>query len=72
LLIPITILPGVLGLTSNHIGLVGPETALGIPFGTLIVNAAIDEIPAALEDAAEVDGAGNFAVLMLIVVPRSG
>ncbi len=69
LLIPITVLLEMLGLTNNYLGLIGPETALGIPFGTLIVKAAMDEIPVALEEAAEVDGAGNFAVLTRIIMP---
>ena len=34
LLIPITMLLEMLGLTNNYLGLIGPETALGIPFGT--------------------------------------
>jgi ABC-type glycerol-3-phosphate transport system permease component len=69
LLIPITKLLETLGLTNNYLGLIGPETALGIPFGVLIVKAAMDEIPVALEEAAEVDGAGSFAVLTRVIVP---
>jgi raffinose/stachyose/melibiose transport system permease protein len=69
LLVPITVLLEMLGLTNNYLGLIGPETALGIPFGLLIVKAAMDEIPVELEEAAEVDGAGKFAVLTRIIVP---
>jgi raffinose/stachyose/melibiose transport system permease protein len=69
LLVPITRLLEVLGLTNNYLGLIGPETALGIPFGTVIVKAAMDDIPVALEEAARIDGAGSFTVLLRIVVP---
>jgi ABC-type glycerol-3-phosphate transport system permease component len=69
LLIPIAKLLELLGLTNNYLGLIGPETALGIPFGTVIVKAAMDDIPMALEEAARIDGAGSFAVLMRVVVP---
>ncbi len=69
LLIPIAKLLEMLGLTNNYLGLIGPETALGIPFGTVIVKAAMDDIPMALEEAARIDGAGSFAVLMRVVVP---
>ena len=69
LLIPITVLLRHLALTNSYFGLIGPETALGIPFGTVIVKAAMDEVPVALEEAAVIDGAGSFAVLWRIVVP---
>jgi raffinose/stachyose/melibiose transport system permease protein len=69
LLIPIAQLLQILGLTNSYFGLIGPETALGIPFGTVIVKAAMDEIPVTLEEAARIDGAGSFAILMRIIVP---
>lgn len=69
LLIPITVLLRELHMTNSWFGLIGPETALGIPFGTVIVKGAMDEIPVALEEAAVIDGAGSFTVLCWIVVP---
>jgi ABC-type glycerol-3-phosphate transport system permease component len=69
LLIPITRLLEFLHLTNNYLGLIGPETALGIPFGTVIVKAAMDDIPVSLEEAARIDGAGSFGVLLRIIVP---
>ncbi len=69
LLVPIARLLEALGLTNNYLGLIGPETALGIPFGTIIVKAAMDEIPDVLEEAARIDGARPFTVLVRIVVP---
>ncbi|MBV9785058.1 MAG: carbohydrate ABC transporter permease [Acidisphaera sp.] len=69
LLVPIAKLLEALDLTNNYLGLIGPETALGIPFGTVIVKAAMDDIPEALEEAARIDGAGPFTILVRIVVP---
>jgi ABC-type glycerol-3-phosphate transport system permease component len=69
LLIPITVLLRTIGLTNSYLGLIGPETALGIAFGTVIVKGAMDGIPAELEEAAIIDGAGSLAVLLRIVTP---
>ncbi len=69
LLVPIAKLLEMLGMTNSYFGLIGPETAIGIPFGTVIVKAAMDDIPVALEEAARIDGAGSFAVLVRVVVP---
>ncbi len=69
LLVPITRLLQALDLTNTYLGLIGPETALGIPFGTVIVKAAMDEFPDALEEAARMDGAGPFTIMVRIVLP---
>jgi raffinose/stachyose/melibiose transport system permease protein len=69
LLIPITVLLRTIGLTNSYLGLIGPETALGIAFGTVIVKGAMDGVPAELEEAAILDGAGSLAVLLRIVAP---
>jgi ABC-type glycerol-3-phosphate transport system permease component len=69
LLIPITVLLRTIGLTNTYWGLVGPETALGIAFGTVIVKGAMDGIPIEFEEAAVLDGAGSLAVLLRIVTP---
>ncbi len=69
LLIPITVLLRNLGLTNSYFGLIGPETALGIAFGTVIVKGAMDGVPIELEEAAIIDGAGSLSVLLRIVAP---
>jgi ABC-type glycerol-3-phosphate transport system permease component len=69
LLIPITVLLRNLHLTNSWAGLIGPDTALGIAFGTVIIKGAMDDIPVALEEAALLDGAGSFTVLAAIVTP---
>ncbi len=69
LLIPITVLLRVIGLTNSYLGLIGPETALGIAFGTVIVKGAMDGVPVELEEAAIIDGAGSLSVLLRVVAP---
>jgi ABC-type glycerol-3-phosphate transport system permease component len=69
LLIPITVLLRTIGLTNSWGGLVGPDTALGIAFGTVIIKGAMDGVPTELEEAAVIDGAGSFLVLLRVVAP---
>lgn len=69
LLIPITVLLRTLDLTNSWGGLIGPDTALGIAFGTVILKGAMDGIPMELEEAAVVDGARSLTVLLRIVTP---
>lgn len=69
LLIPITVLLKSIGLTNTWAGLIGPETAIGIPFATVILKEAMDGIPNELEEAAVIDGASSFTVLVRVVVP---
>ena len=69
LLIPVTVLLKNLGLTNTWWGLIGPETAMGIPFATVILKEAMEGIPDELEEAAVIDGASSFTVLCRIVAP---
>ncbi len=69
LLIPITVLLRTIHLTNAYLGLVGPETSLGIAFGTVIVKGAMDGVPMELEEAARLDGAGSLGVLLRIMTP---
>lgn len=69
LLIPITVLLKHLALTNTYLGLIGPFAALGIPFATVILKEAMAGIPDELEEAATIDGASSFTVLVRIVTP---
>ena len=69
LLIPITVLLKNLNLTNTYFGLIGPLTAIGIPFATVILKEAMDTIPDELEEAATIDGAGSFTILTRIITP---
>ncbi len=69
LLIPITVLLNHAGLTNTWIGLIGPTAAIGVPFATVILTEAMAAVPDELEEAAMLDGASSFTVLVRIVMP---
>ncbi|MGH7084220.1 MAG: carbohydrate ABC transporter permease [Acetobacteraceae bacterium] len=69
LLIPITVLLSHAGLTNTWIGLIGPTAAIGVPFATVILTEAMAAVPDELEEAAVLDGASSFTVLVRIVMP---
>ncbi|MHB1627634.1 MAG: carbohydrate ABC transporter permease [Bacilli bacterium] len=69
LLIPLTVSLKQADLLNNYWGLIGPYTALGIPFGLLVIKGALDGFPGELEEAAVIDGASPIAVLLRIIVP---
>ena len=61
-----------LGLLNTLKGLVLAQIGMGIPFGTFFLRGTLKEIPRSLIDAAEIDGAGTFAILTRILIPMSG
>ena len=69
LLIPLTILLKTLHGMNTYWGLIGPYTALGIPFAMLIIKGVMDSFPSELEEAAVLDGASPPQVLRQIIVP---
>jgi raffinose/stachyose/melibiose transport system permease protein len=69
LIVPLTVLLKNMGLLNNYLGLIGPFTAIGTPFGLLILKSAMDNFPQELEEAAIMDGADNFYILWRIIVP---
>lgn len=69
LLIPLTVSLKTADLLNNYWGLIGPYTALGIPFGLLVIKGALDGFPGELEESAVIDGATPIAVLFRIIVP---
>lgn len=60
-----------LGILNTTIGLVLADSALGIPFSILIIQAFMRAIPASLLEAARVDGAGRLRTFVSIVLPLS-
>lgn len=66
-LIPMFITMKNLGLTNNFWVYVLP--AIVQPFNIILVKTYIESIPASLQEAAEVDGAGTFTVFWRIVLP---
>jgi multiple sugar transport system permease protein len=68
-IIPLYILMKHLGLVDNHASLILP--ALASAFGTFFLRQFFLTIPRELEEAAIVDGAGLWRVLLVIILPLS-
>ncbi len=57
------------GLTDSYWGLILPQTALSISFGTFWMRAFFRSVPGELADAARVDGASSWRILWRVLVP---
>lgn len=71
LIVPLTVVLKSGGLLNNYFGLIGPFTAIGTPFGLLVMKGAMDNFPRELEEAAVVEGASRLRVLWKIIVPTT-
>lgn len=76
LVIPIhvTLLPnfiwfGMFHLIDTHLGLIIAYTAFQISFGTLVIAAQLQSVPAAMEESAFMDGATYRSILPRIIAP---
>lgn len=69
LIVPLTVELKDMGLLNTYWGLIFPFTAIGTPFGLLVVKGAMDNFPRELEDAAVIDGATAWQVLWRVIVP---
>jgi len=58
-----------IGLTDNLLGVIVADTIFALPVTTWVMKSAIEAIPAELEEAARLDGCGQFKVLTYVVVP---
>jgi raffinose/stachyose/melibiose transport system permease protein len=68
-LVPLFFVWSRLGLYDTHLGLVIIYTAVNAPFATLLLRSFMIGIPRDYEDAARVDGAGEFKVFLTITLP---
>ncbi len=66
-LIPWYITMRTLGLTNNFLAYVIP--AIVSPFFVILVKTYIESTPVALQEAAEIDGAGTFTIFSKIILP---
>jgi raffinose/stachyose/melibiose transport system permease protein len=69
MVIPLAQLNSSLGWLNTYQGLILPYTALGIPFALVILKGFMDSFPKDLEDAATIDGCGNWRLFWNIVLP---
>jgi raffinose/stachyose/melibiose transport system permease protein len=68
-LIPLFINLRTLGLINTPLALIGPYTAFGLAFGTYIMKGFFQGLPRELEEAARLDGAGEFRIFAWVMLP---
>jgi ABC-type glycerol-3-phosphate transport system permease component len=68
-LIPLFINLRALGLINTRLALIGPYTAFGLAFGTYVMKGFFQELPRELEEAARLDGAGEFRIFAQVMLP---
>lgn len=69
-LIPIFVMSNNLGLYDKLLGLLGPYIAFALPISVFIFTQFMEEIPAELEEAAKVDGAGHWIIFSKVMFPN--
>ena len=69
--IPILMMYRSLGLPNTHLGLVILYTAFHLSLAVWLMKGFIDDIPAAFEEAALVDGYTRWQVFLRVVLPRA-
>jgi raffinose/stachyose/melibiose transport system permease protein len=60
------------GLVDTHAGLILPEAALFLSFGTMWMRAHFASVPRSLVEAARIDGANSWTTLWRVLVPNAG
>jgi raffinose/stachyose/melibiose transport system permease protein len=68
IVIPLTQLNATMGWLNKVQGLIFPYSALGIPFALVILKGFMDAFPKDLENAAVIDGCGNWRLFFQIVL----
>jgi multiple sugar transport system permease protein len=68
--VPISFMYHALGLQDTHFGLILLYTCFNLSFSTWMMKAFMDEIPAAYEEAALLDGYTRMQVFFRIVLPQ--
>jgi len=71
LIIPIFYQMVDLSLINSLWALILPQTAIGLPFGILLLRGYIKELPKEILDAGRIDGCSNWGLLWYIVTPLS-
>src|SRR5919112_2535324 len=69
LLVPLLVQLRESGLIGTQLGAIVPDTVFFLPFAIWLLATFFRELPAEVEDAAKVDGAGRLRVLTSVVMP---
>ncbi len=71
-LIPIFKMANKVGIYDSIWALIGPYVAFGLPLATFILSSFMEQtIPKEVEEAAEIDGCGRYAMFFRIIFPLS-
>jgi raffinose/stachyose/melibiose transport system permease protein len=68
-IVPIFYLLSSFGMQDSRVGLVLVYAASGIPFSVFVLSAFFRGLPRELEEAARIDGAGEFRIFSRVMVP---
>src|SRR5215212_4569979 len=71
LLVPLLVQLRESGLIGTQLGAIVPDTVFFLPFAIWLLATFFRELPAEVEDAAKVDGAGRLRVLTSVVMPHA-
>ena len=71
LLTPMFLMFAKIGLTNTLLGLAILHTAIQLPFSLYILRNSFSAVPRALEEAAMIDGASSWRVLVTIFIPAA-
>ena len=71
LIVPLFLTIKNFGLLNHYFALIGPLSALIMPFTLVVCRNFFDEIPDSLLEAARVDGCNSFMAMLYIMIPLS-
>lgn len=71
-LVPLFQMVSAAGFLNNHLAIVLPYAAYGIPFTTILFYAFFLDFPRELEEAARLDGCGQLQIFFRVIMPLSG
>jgi multiple sugar transport system permease protein len=69
-IIPIFVLFNIFGLSGTYVGIIALYTAFNLPFSIWMVKSFFDDLDRDMEDAARMDGSGEWKVFRKICLPQ--
>lgn len=71
LIVPLYMLVGSLGWLNSYVGLIVPYQYLSTAFGTFLLRQYFLSLPRSLDDAARIDGCGEWGTFRHVILPSS-
>ena len=68
-IIPLIVMLKTLGILNSYVGLIVPYAAFGMPFSVFLLTGFLRTLPKELEEAARIDGAGEFRIFWSVMLP---